>query len=150
MSIGRIGTGIDLVNYFAAMPVQANCLNFLVTPVDVWEPGDKYDLITCVHGLHYVGDKLSVLKKAMRNLKDTGVFQANLDIKNIYIKDINPGKYLENIFSNNNIQYNSKTRIITCTGPRDIDFSIAYLGANDQAGPNYTGQEAVGSYYALH
>jgi hypothetical protein len=33
-------------------------------------------------------------------------------------------------------------------GPREVEFGLQYLGADDTAGPNYTGQPAVAAYYA--
>ncbi|GAB3891420.1 hypothetical protein GCM10029964_064560 [Kibdelosporangium lantanae] len=33
------------------------------------------------------------------------------------------------------------------TGHRQVHLPVQYLGADDQAGPNYTGQPAVNSYY---
>jgi hypothetical protein len=47
------------------------------------------------------------------------------------------------------VQYNRRTRILVCKGPRQIDFSLTYKGANDAAGPNYTGQDAVCSVYSI-
>ena len=40
------------------------------------------------------------------------------------------------------------THRITCTGHRHINLPYRYLGADDRAGPNYTGQPAVCSLYA--
>ena len=34
------------------------------------------------------------------------------------------------------------------TGPVALSLPYRYLGADDRAGPNYTGQPAVVSYYA--
>jgi len=38
--------------------------------------------------------------------------------------------------------------LVTCTGSRAVSLPYRYLGADDQAGANYTGQPAVHSYYA--
>lgn len=40
-------------------------------------------------------------------------------------------------------------KIISCQGPRHIEWGLQYEGANDKAGPNYTGQEAVDAYYTI-
>lgn len=40
--------------------------------------------------------------------------------------------------------------MITCTGPRNLETGLVFLGADDQRGPNYTGQETVDGYYRLH
>jgi len=43
-----------------------------------------------------------------------------------------------------------KIRKLITSGIKEIDTSMfLYLGADDKAGPNYTGQEVVNSYYAL-
>jgi trans-aconitate methyltransferase len=46
-----------------------------------WEPGQACDLITCVHGLHYGGDKLAVLTRAASWLAPTGLLAADLDLR---------------------------------------------------------------------
>jgi hypothetical protein len=43
--------------------------------------------------------------------------------------------------------YNPRRHQITCSGRRDVRLPYAYLGADDRAGPGYTGQPAVTSYY---
>jgi len=35
------------------------------------------------------------------------------------------------------------------TGPRHVDLPYRYLGADDRAGPNYTGQPAIHSIYDI-
>jgi hypothetical protein len=70
-------------------------------------------LITCVHGLHYIGDKLALRSR----LRAAG------------------------------FAYNPRRHQITCVGRRDVRLPYAYLGADDSAGPGYTGQPAVTSYY---
>jgi SAM-dependent methyltransferase len=141
-------TGLDLVDYFITIPSSVNCLDFLCLSVSDWEPFAKYDLITCVHGLHYAGDKLAALKKCLKAISDSGCFVANFDIKSININGMDAHKFIKAIFVANNIQYSARTRVIQCEGPRDMDFGVRFLGADDMAGPNYTGQEAVNAYYA--
>ncbi|MBN1170569.1 MAG: hypothetical protein JXA67_00145 [Micromonosporaceae bacterium] len=43
--------------------------------------------------------------------------------------------------------YDTRRHRISATGPRAVDLPYVYLGADDQAGPNYTGQPAVDSHY---
>lgn len=142
-------TGIDLVNYFTSTPKHIYCVHFEVSSLLNWTKIEKYDLITCIHGLHYVGDKLSTLKKYLAMLSPNGHFTANLDLKSIHIENHNTSKFLQPIFEENHISYNSKTKMIECIGTKIIEFGVQYLGANDKAGPNYTGQEAVDSYYII-
>lgn len=48
----------------------------------------------------------------------------------------------------NEIRYHARRKLIICEGPRDININLTYMGADDNAGPNYTGQAAVDSYYS--
>lgn len=139
--------GMDLIDGFQSVPETVTCLHWETKSVVDWAAEDKYDLITCVHGLHYVGDKLHVLQTACSALSEEGIFLANLDLNNIHIGDVPAGQYIKNIFTKYNFEYNSRKRIITFKGPKKISFGLMYEGANDQVGPNYTGQEAVNSYY---
>jgi hypothetical protein len=43
--------------------------------------------------------------------------------------------------------YDPRRHRVTCEGRRELVMPYAYLGADDRAGPNYTGQPAVNSYY---
>jgi SAM-dependent methyltransferase len=56
-------TGVDLAGMFDPVPASAP-VRLVTATVLAWEPGQAFDLITCVHGLHYVGDKLAVLALA--------------------------------------------------------------------------------------
>jgi trans-aconitate methyltransferase len=56
--------GVDLVDAFAPAPVPLPNLQLVCSPVDAWTPDRDFGLITCVHGLHYVGDRLGVLTRA--------------------------------------------------------------------------------------
>jgi len=134
--------GVDLVDQFQEIPAGANCLEFEVRSLLEWVAEDQYDLITCVHGIHYVGDKLQVLANVLAALQRDGIFIANIDPNNIQGLDIK--KFL----AVNAIDYNARRKLLTCTGPRHIDITWTYVGADDQTGPNYTGQEAVTSYYS--
>ena len=74
-------------------------LQLICTPAACWQPALRFDLITCVHGLHYIGDKLGLLTRA-------------------------------------------------ASWPSRSLLPYTYLGADDGAGPGYTGQPAVWSHYA--
>lgn len=134
--------GLDLV------PPMTNEPLIQVGSIHNWKPQKQYDLITCVHGLHYVGDKLSAIQKAVNQLKPEGIFIANIDLDTLKNRTNDSWKkYLLEIFNEANIQYRLKKKIISCKGPRVFKHALIYQGANDQAGPNYTGQPAVDSIY---
>jgi 2-polyprenyl-3-methyl-5-hydroxy-6-metoxy-1,4-benzoquinol methylase len=143
--------GIDLTDYFDPVPESAVTSVVLKTvSAEDWIPQKEYDLITCVHGLHYVGDKLKVIALAAKSLKTDGVFVAHLDLNNL--ADVN-GKDLKKVllkhFRNKGIQYNSRTRILNISGRKELKFDFEYVGGDVNSGPNYTGQEAVTSYYRI-
>ena len=60
-------SGIDLVDFFSD-PGELK-LDFQVQNLENWIPQKQYDLISMVHGLHYVGDKIALVKKALSALK---------------------------------------------------------------------------------
>ncbi|MDI6097170.1 class I SAM-dependent methyltransferase [Actinoplanes sp. NEAU-A12] len=125
-------------------------VSFVVAPVEAWEPDRAFDLITCVHGLHYVGDKLAVLARMARCLRPGGRFVADLDLDGIRLADGQPaGRRLVTRLRGAGLAYDARRRRISCTGPVQLDLPYAYLGADDRAGPNYTGQPAVHSFYDL-
>lgn len=141
--------GFDLVDAFQPIPPSITCVDLEVMSIVVWTSVEQFDLITSVHGLHYIGDKLKVLSMMLERLSAQGIFIANLDLNNIHFLNSDATKLLKNIFKQNDIQFNSRNRLLTCKGPRQIDFSVTYKGANDEAGPNYTGQDAVCSMYEV-
>jgi hypothetical protein len=101
-----------------------------------------------VHGLHYVGDKLGALTRAASWLTGDGVLVANLDLEGIRLPDADTGRHrLAKVLRGNGLVYDPRRHRITCRGHRDIVLPLEYIGADDQAGPNYTGQPAVDSHY---
>ncbi|SEG93218.1 Methyltransferase domain-containing protein [Nonomuraea solani] len=139
--------GVDLVDFFACRPNPPR-LNLTTASVTTWRPEAPFDLITCVHGLHYVGDKLGLLSRATNWLTENGLLVANLDAHSIRLPDGTPaGRRLTAALRSQGLTYDARTKRIRCHGPRTINFPYRYLGANDQAGPNYTGQPAVDSHY---
>lgn len=144
-------TGVDLAGMFEPYPAaQLDFLHLLESPIEGWRPDGEFDLITCVHGLHYIGDKLGLIQNAVSWLKKDGVFTANLDLSNFKFADDKPaGRAVAKELSQNRIEYKSNRHLIICRGKREINpEKFRYLGADDKAGANYTGQAAVNSYYA--
>jgi SAM-dependent methyltransferase len=138
--------GVDLVDAFA--PGDGPAL--IAAPIETWAPARTFDLITCVHGLHYVGDKLAVLTRALRWLTPTGLLVADLDLTAVRLADGRPaGRRLTAELRAAGVIYDARGHRVSCTGPRDLDLPYRYLGADDRAGANYTGQPAVHSYYEL-
>jgi SAM-dependent methyltransferase len=139
-------TGVDLVE-----PVGLNLppeVSLVPESVSAWRPDDSFDLITCVHGLHYVGDKLGLLARAASWLAADGIFVATFDPSGIRLSDGSPaGRPLAAALRTAGFRYDGRTRRIDRRGYADVRLPFRYLGADDTAGPNYTGQPAVHSYY---
>jgi SAM-dependent methyltransferase len=138
--------GVDLVDYFDAVPGRG--LDLICAPVLSWIAPRRFDLITCVHGLHYVGDKLALLVRVASWLADGGQFVADLDLASIRVAGGAPaGRPLADALRRAGFRYDSRRRRMSRTGPAELRLPFAYLGADDRPGPNYTGQPAVNSYY---
>jgi SAM-dependent methyltransferase len=139
-------TGVDLVDFFAG-PAPAS-VTFHTASITTWEPAQAFDLITCVHGLHYVGDKLAVLTRAASWLTPGGLFVANFDATSVRLPGGVPaGRRLTTALRQAGFTYDGRTRRIRRTGHASVRLPFRYLGADDHAGPNYTGQPAVHSHY---
>ncbi|WP_245908791.1 class I SAM-dependent methyltransferase [Pseudosporangium ferrugineum] len=142
--------GVDLIDAFDPIP-SPPAVTLLATSATAWTANTSFDLITCVHGLHYVGDKLAVLARAAQWLTPTGRFVADLDLASIRLADGRPaGRRLTARLRAAGLNYGNRRRRIACIGPRELRLPYTYLGADDHAGPNYTGQPAVDSYYCEH
>lgn len=141
--------GVDLVDAFDPPAGPLPGLELICASLSDWRPSRSFDLITCLHGLHYVGDKLGILARAAGWLTHTGELVADLDLSGIRLADGRPaGRDLAGQLRAAGFSYDARRRRVRCSGGRAVRFPYRYLGANDQAGPNYTGQPAVHSYYA--
>ena len=139
--------GVDLVDYFDPVPPDSP-VSLVCASVSSWAPDRLFDLITCVHGLHYVGDKLDALTRIARWLGREGRFVADLDLASIRLTDGSPaGRPLATALRRCGFHYDSRRRRIELVGGREVTLAYEYVGADDRAGPNYTGQPAVDSYY---
>jgi SAM-dependent methyltransferase len=140
--------GIDLAGLFDPNPFP-DLLLLCEQTVEAWEPTGSYALVTCVHGLHYLGDKLAAIAKATSSLSSEGLLVANLDLASFRNADGQPaGRQIAARLRGNGLTYDARRRVVRCEGGREVAFGLRYLGADDAAGPNYTGQPAVASYYA--
>jgi SAM-dependent methyltransferase len=148
---GRVRlVGVDLIDGFDAAPPVPG-LELVTASVTSWTPDRTFDLITCVHGLHYVGDKLAVLTRAASWLTDTGLLIADLDLASIRLPDGRPaGRRLAAQLRASGFSYDPRRHTVACRGARTVALPYTYLGADNRAGVNYTGQPAVHSYYRLN
>lgn len=140
--------GVDLAGIFQNVPPESDFLQLVETSFENYKTGTNFDLITCVHGLHYIGDKLAFLQKATSMLKTDGVFLANLDLDNFKFESRkSANRTIAKTLRNCGFEYNSKKHLLICKGKKKLKFNFEYLGADDGAGANYTGQAVVDSYY---
>ena len=125
-------TGIDLAGMFQKYPVDLTHLQLLEVPIEEFKPSQEFDLITCVHGLHYLGDKLSTIQKAAAWLKTDGLFLANVEMKNLKLFE---NKNSHSIFSaflrKQGFEFNSKKHLLKLKGKRNFAIPFEYLGADD-------------------
>lgn len=141
--------GIDLVDTFQLLNTDDKSVEFVSESLINWKPDQTYDLITCVHGLHYLGDKLKIIETAIKALSPCGLFIANIDLNNIVIQGKDTRSYLLDSFKQYGVTYNSRRKLIERIGNKVMKFDVKYLGADDDYGPNYTGQDSVTSYYSV-
>jgi SAM-dependent methyltransferase len=139
--------GVDLAGHFVPAPPPQG-LTLVVASVSGWEPEGRFELITSVHGLHYVGDKLGFLTRAASWLSDDGLLVANFDVRSVRWGDGTAmGRRLTAELRRQGFTCDTARRRISLRGRREIRLPYRYLGADDTAGPNYTGQPAVDSFY---
>ncbi|MEU1543454.1 class I SAM-dependent methyltransferase [Actinacidiphila glaucinigra] len=140
-------TGVDLVGPLAVAPPPPT-VDLVTASVADWEPVAPYDLITCVHGLHYVGDRLGLLARAAGWLRPGGLLVGHLDPAAIRWADGAPaGRFALAALRAEGFAYNARHHRLTLTGPRAIRLPLHYVGADPEAGPNYTGQPGVAAHY---
>lgn len=139
--------GVDLVGMFDRPGPGLGRLRLVEASLTAWRPDRPFDLITCVHGLHYVGDKLGLIARAASWLAGDGLFVANLDLSNVRLAGDPGGKKLVAALRGAGFEYHRRRRLVACRGRKEVHLPFHYLGADDGAGPNYTGQPAVDSHY---
>lgn len=140
--------GVDLVGMFDSH--DASSLDLIEASLSAWQPQPrhKYDLITCVHGLHYVGDKLRLIKGSLSWLSPIGRFAANLDRDNLKLEGGADSDLIDGL-RHAGLSYSALQKLLRSDGVRKIQLPWNYLGADEEAGPNYAGQPAVNSWYQL-
>lgn len=137
--------GVDLVGQFDSFQSAEPTLE--QASLNSWQPARTFDLVTCVHGLHYIGDKLRLILRARSWLTPSGIFVANLDANNLKLHGRPDSRPIVAWLRRNGFRYSRRIHLLEAEGPREPKNPFEYLGADDAAGPNYTGQEAIDSYY---
>jgi SAM-dependent methyltransferase len=142
--------GVDLVGMFDPIDRGLRQPHLIEASLRTWSPGPGrvFDLITCVHGLHYIGDKLGLIRNIAAWLAEDGRFLGNLDLANLHVAGRKGGsRAILAELRRCGLSFHARRRRLAIEGRRVLDLPFRYLGADDQAGPNATGQPAVGSHY---
>ncbi|MFF2749275.1 class I SAM-dependent methyltransferase [Kitasatospora sp. NPDC058048] len=143
-------TGVDLVGPPAPPPDLAELphLRLVTAAVADWEPERSYDLITCVHGLHYLGDQLGAITRAASWLTPDGRFAAHFDPESVRRADgSGAARAVVAALRSAGFEYRARRHLLVLDGGRKVALPFAYAGADPAAGANWTGQPAVGSFY---
>jgi SAM-dependent methyltransferase len=145
---GAVLTGVDLVGPRAPAPVPPG-VELITASVTAWEAPRTYDLITCVHGLHYLGDPLGTLSRAASWLAPEGLLTAHFDPDSIRGADGRPaGRSAVAALREAGFTYDTRRHRLTLRGGQPpVRLPFRHVGADPGAGPNYTGQPAVASHY---
>ena len=113
--------GVDLVGMFYRPDAELTHLQLVEASLRTWRPDRDFDLITCVHGLHYVGDKLGLVARAASWLADDGLFLANLDLKNLKLADGREGgRAIVADLRRAGIAYDRSKRLLVCRGRKIV------------------------------
>ena len=135
--------GVDLVGG----PVDSSAVTLWVGPWRDWRAPSAFDLITCVHGLHYVGDKLGALVQASQWLAPRGKLLCHFDPSSLRDpRGGSLGRAALVSLRNDGWLYISRRRLLSRVGPAKA-LGWEFVGADPKAGPNFTGQPAVNSHY---
>ena len=111
-------------------------------------PTGRFDFNTCVHGLHYLGDKLQAIRLAASWLVSDGHFVANLDAANMCLSEAGKGqRKIVRFLREQGFEYLPAKHLLILSGRREFEIPFKFRGADDSAGPNYTKQPVVTSYY---
>jgi SAM-dependent methyltransferase len=142
--------GVDLVDGFDDIPDGIGCVHFDASALHRWDTIESFDLITCVHGLHYVGDKIRTIERAATWLAADGTYIANLDPANLVHVDGRPlAKQVLKRLRDCGYVFNARKHILSRVGKLTLSLGFEFVGADDTAGPNCTHQDAVNSIYRV-
>jgi hypothetical protein len=83
-------------------------------------------------------------------LVEERLFVGSLDLRNLEVVHVpQPARRHASDLRRPGLEYDRSRRIVACRRRAKLRLPYRYLGADDQAGPNYTGQPTVDSYYEV-
>ena len=136
--------GVDLGGMFADAGPN---VEFVAADVGAFRLDEAADLITCVHGLHYLGDKLGFLENAYARLRPGGLFLGHLDAQNLQLPVPWPQMVRRVRAQGIALDFRRHVLRLERTGAA-LHFGAAYQGATVSETPNYTGITVINSWYA--
>jgi SAM-dependent methyltransferase len=143
-------TGVDLVGPMLPAPLPPT-VELVTASVSAWTPAPDraHHLVTCVHGLRYVGDPLGLLARAAAWLAPDGLLLAHFDPGPIRWADGSPaGPAALAALRAAGFRHSPARSLLVLEGARRPVLPFRHLGADPDAGPGRTGQPAVAAHYA--
>lgn len=135
--------GVDLIDF---PPTPIDGVRFIAADAAKFQPATPVDLVTCVHGLHYLGDKLGFLQNAYATLAPGGLLLGHLDTANLRL----PLSWARLIRQMNaqGITLSLKSHLLRMERiSQTLHFGLVYRGAAISERPNYTGITVIDSWY---
>jgi SAM-dependent methyltransferase len=131
-------------------------LRFVAADAAVWNPDAPLDLITCVHGLHYLPDKIGFLERAYSWLAaDGGLLLAHLDTENIRQHESETAVWptLSRRARQQGVSLHLSNHLLrmerTLDSPDTVTFGVNFVGRTVSERPNVSGMTVIDSWYSL-
>ena len=113
--------GVDLVGMFLAPEPVLDGLRLVEASLRAREPEGQFGLITCVHGLHYIGDKLGLIARAASWPVEGGRFVANLALENVkFADDPRSDRKMAAGLRHAGLEYDRRRRLAACRGRKSL------------------------------
>ena len=143
--------GVDLMDASVAPSIESPNVRLVAADVSAatFAFPAPLDLITCVHGLHYLGDKLGFVERAYAALAPGGLLLAHLDPANLRFEAAGEtwSRLVRRVQS---VSFALRGHLLRIErGEAGLRFGAMYRGATVSESPNYTGMTVVDSWYAL-
>lgn len=144
--------GVDLWDGF--VPVSASgSVRFVAADVTTFDPDTEADLVTCVHGIHYLGDKLAFLERCYACLAPGGVFVGHLDSDSLRFAPDPAVSTWANLLRRTRsggaaAEYRKHVLRIE-KNAATLRFGMLYAGASIAERPNFSGMIGIDSWYRV-
>jgi len=140
--------GVDLVEMFATE--RAPGVTLIAADVAAFRLEQPADLITCVHGLHYLGDKLGFLQNTYAMLAPGGLFLGHLDTSNVraFGSGLSLWRQAARHVGKTSVAPEFKSHVLRIARTEaSLNFGLTFQGATVSEQPNYTGITVIDSWY---